>query len=486
MSRHPQCLLNHCEAMAVRDAVLSQSPEFKEARIHAYDNATAIYDLLTIALVRWGHADLLHESFERAMKFSFEEPHVWMQHALCLVTMGQYAHALTVLKEVTRLLPTKVIPCLLAARICYEQLNQVAEGLEWSNKALNREISSPQSLLSRCHLYLGIGYNLQAAANHLKQEKQHLVNSAFDAFHKIFLLHNTKKKATCIAQSAKALACRSGVALRAQQTDPNDHLAEYYLALQFAYGCQVGEAMSHVKMALNLRAEHVPSLHLLILLLSAQKQHAEALQLVEAALEEYPDNLNLLYVKAHLELHSIGGEVTSMESQCSSYSANGAPSAMKIIIVFVMVSDNNGDSGGDVVWHDGDGDNDSCASRKSRLVPVAWQQWSEMEALIPSPAACEVRSVIKFFNAQSIAPVEIHRQLCQVNGPIMSKQVVRCWCRQFSEGRQSVHDEERSGRPSLINDDRVELVRQCIMDNRRFTITELSSHFPQISRYLLH
>jgi hypothetical protein len=59
------------------------------------------------------------------MKFSFEEPHVWMQHALCLYTMGQYAHAVLVLKEVSRLLPTKVIPCLLAARICYEHLNQV-------------------------------------------------------------------------------------------------------------------------------------------------------------------------------------------------------------------------------------------------------------------------------------------------------------------------------------------------------------------------
>ena len=53
----------------------------------------------------------------------------------------------------------------------------------------------------------------------------------------------------------------------------------------------------------------------------------------------------------------------------------------------------------------------------------------------------------------------------------MSKQMVRRWCRQFSEGRQSVHDEERSGRPSLINDDLVELVRQRIMENRRFTIT---------------
>ncbi|KAJ4426490.1 hypothetical protein ANN_27304 [Periplaneta americana] len=107
-----------------------------------------------------------------------------------------------------------------------------------------------------------------------------------------------------------------------------------------------------------------------------------------------------------------------------------------------------------------------CQTDWPRLVPVAWQQWSEMEALIASPATCEVRSVIKFFNAQSIAPIEIHRQLCQVYGPnIMSKQM---WA------------------TVLINDDHVELVRQCIMEIRRFTITELSSHFPQISRSLLH
>ncbi|GFV73649.1 uncharacterized protein TNCV_3200241 [Trichonephila clavipes] len=63
----------------------------------------------------------------------------------------------------------------------------------------------------------------------------------------------------------------------------------------------------------------------------------------------------------------------------------------------------------------------------------------------------------------------------------MSKQMEHHWCRQFSEGRQSVHDEERSGRPSLIFVDLVELVRQRVMENRRFTITELSSRLPQIS-----
>ncbi|GFW37639.1 HTH_48 domain-containing protein [Trichonephila clavipes] len=52
-----------------------------------------------------------------------------------------------------------------------------------------------------------------------------------------------------------------------------------------------------------------------------------------------------------------------------------------------------------------------------------------METLISSPAASEVRSVIKFLNAESIALIEIHRQLCQVYWlNIMSKQIVRRWC----------------------------------------------------------
>ncbi|GFW85587.1 HTH_48 domain-containing protein [Trichonephila clavipes] len=110
-----------------------------------------------------------------------------------------------------------------------------------------------------------------------------------------------------------------------------------------------------------------------------------------------------------------------------------------------------------------------------------------MEALIPSPAACEVRSMIKFLNAQGIAPIEIHRQLCQVYRPnIMSKRIVCSLCRQFSEGRQNAHDEERSGRSSLINDDLVELVRQHVMESHRFAIMELSRYFPQKSRSWLY
>jgi len=56
----------------------------------------------------------------------------------------------------------------------------------------------------------------------------------------------------------------------------------------------------------------------------------------------------------------------------------------------------------------------------------------------------------------------------------------------FNEGRENVHDEARSGRPSLVNDDWVRKVNERLRYDRRFTISDLSLHFPQISRILLY
>ena len=66
----------------------------------------------------------------------------------------------------------------------------------------------------------------------------------------------------------------------------------------------------------------------------------------------------------------------------------------------------------------------------------------------------------------------------------MSDGVVRKWVRMFNEGRENVHDEARSGRPSLVNDDLVRKVNKRVRDDRCFTISDLSLHFPQISRTL--
>ncbi|KAJ4426820.1 hypothetical protein ANN_26619 [Periplaneta americana] len=45
----------------------------------------------------------------------------------------------------------------------------------------------------------------------------------------------------------------------------------------------------------------------------------------------------------------------------------------------------------------------------------------------------------------------------------LRKQMVRCCCRQFSAGRQNLHDEERSGRPTNIKDDLVEQRNICLL-----------------------
>jgi len=84
-------------------------------------------------------------------------------------------------------------------------------------------------------------------------------------------------------------------------------------------------------------------------------------------------------------------------------------------------------------------------------------------------------------------PSEIHHQICQVYGDnAMSDGMVRKWVQVFSEGRENMPDEAQSGRPSLVNDDLVRKVNERVCDDRCFTISDLSLHFPQISRTLLY
>jgi len=56
----------------------------------------------------------------------------------------------------------------------------------------------------------------------------------------------------------------------------------------------------------------------------------------------------------------------------------------------------------------------------------------------------------------------------------------------FNERREKVHDETRSGCPSLVNGDLVRKVNERLRDDRRFTISDLSLHYPQISRTLIY
>lgn len=84
-----------------------------------------------------------------------------------------------------------------------------------------------------------------------------------------------------------------------------------------------------------------------------------------------------------------------------------------------------------------------------------------------------MRSVIRFLTAKKVAPIEIHRQLVEVYGEkCMDVKNVRKWSREFLSGRINVHDEERSGRPSL-SDEIVQAVEAEMLKNRRATVKDL-------------
>lgn len=268
-------LLLISEALANRDAVLSQSPEFRVVRTHALGNATAVYDLLTLATVRWGQMPFLHDTFEKALKFAFNEQHVWRQYALSLISLARHAQALNALKESSKLSPGDTVQLLLSAKLCYEHLGQVHEGLQLSNEALRKET---KGMKSRAQLYVGIGLQQIAACSPLKSERDMFNKQALEAFERAVLM------------------------------DANDHLSEYYLALQHAINYNITEALVHIRMALTLRAEHSHSLHLFALLLSANHRPNEAMRVIEDALDEFPDNLNLMHARAHLELYLKGAE----------------------------------------------------------------------------------------------------------------------------------------------------------------------------------
>ncbi|KAM4678788.1 tetratricopeptide repeat protein 7A isoform 3-T3 [Amazona ochrocephala] len=82
-------LLLISESMANRDAVISRAPDQKDDRAVSLQDASAVYDLLSITLGRRGQYVMLSECLERAMKFAFDEFHLWYQLALSMVACGK-------------------------------------------------------------------------------------------------------------------------------------------------------------------------------------------------------------------------------------------------------------------------------------------------------------------------------------------------------------------------------------------------------------
>ncbi|XP_075933111.1 tetratricopeptide repeat protein 7A isoform X1 [Anarhichas minor] len=263
-------LLLITESMASGEAVISRLPEQAEARKASLQDATSVYDLLTIGMARRGQYGMLSECLERAMKFSYNEFHLWHQLGLSLMAAGKGVGAVSVFKECARMRPEDPSLPLLAAKVCIGQLHwfEEAEALSQSVASMGEEAGE---LLPRAYLSMGLCCSLQASDATLKADR--------DEFNK------------------KALRALS----KAHSLDPQDAQIAMYLALQLALVRQVSAATEPLQAALSLRGDDLHSLHLLTLLLSAQKHHRHALDTLGLALSQHPGNFNLLFTKVKLE-----------------------------------------------------------------------------------------------------------------------------------------------------------------------------------------
>ncbi|XP_062863527.1 tetratricopeptide repeat protein 7B isoform X1 [Trichomycterus rosablanca] len=270
-------LLLITESMANRDAVLSRIPEHNADRVLSLQSASVVYDLLTIALGRRGQYEMLSECLERAMKFAFEEFHLWYQLALSLMAAGKSARAVKVLKECMRLKPDDPTIPLLAVKLCIGNLHWLEEGESFAKMVIDME-GKASEFRAKGYLALGLVYSLKATDASLRGVQEDYQKKALGAFQ------------------------------RAQSLAPTDHLAVFYLALQLAVSRQIPEALGYVRQALQLQGDDVHSLHLLALLLSAQKHYHDALNIIEMALSEYPENFMLLFTKVKLETLCRGPE----------------------------------------------------------------------------------------------------------------------------------------------------------------------------------
>ncbi|XP_026211503.1 tetratricopeptide repeat protein 7A [Anabas testudineus] len=271
-------LLLITESMTSSEAVISRLPDQAEARHASLQDATSVYDLLTIGMARRGQYAMLSECLERAMKFSFNEFHLWHQLGLSLMAAGKGVGAVSVFKECARMRPEDPSLPLLAAKVCIGQLHwfDEAEALSQTVVCMGEEAGE---FLPRAYLSLGLSCSLQASEATLKADRNEFNKKALQALSK------------------------------AHSLDPQDAEIAMYLALELALVRQVSAAMEPLQAALSLRSDDLHALHLLTLLLSAQKHHRHALDTLGLALSQHPDNFNLLFTKVKLEEALLGPAV---------------------------------------------------------------------------------------------------------------------------------------------------------------------------------
>ncbi|KAK3813019.1 MAG: hypothetical protein J3Q66DRAFT_347178 [Benniella sp.] len=232
---------------------------------------------------------VLVETIYRASQKTFQSPRVLRFLFFALVEMGQHDEAELALKaylelvEINRKVKSADDDTVLTheqrirqdiesdrdiATVMVEgshlygrELGKPTEALDCADRALDTihkylQVEEAQELLFNAYNYQGIAYALLASQAHEPEKRPALFAKAMESHEK------------------------------AIQVNSEAFEGHYYLALQLAETRDVPKAIAAVKQSLNLNAAHIPSWHLLVLLLSSQKDYERALSVSSVGLKE--------------------------------------------------------------------------------------------------------------------------------------------------------------------------------------------------------
>ncbi|XP_063505472.1 tetratricopeptide repeat protein 7A isoform X4 [Pongo pygmaeus] len=181
---------------------------------------------------------------------------------LLLISESMSAYGVSLLRECVKLRPSDPTVPLMAAKL------EEAERFAMMVISLGEEAGE---FLPKGYLALGLTYSLQATDATLKSKQDELHRKALQTLE------------------------------RAQQLAPSDPQVILYVSLQLALVRQISSAMEQLQEALKVCKDDAHALHLLALLFSAQKHHQHALDVVNMAITEHPENFNLMFTKVKLE-----------------------------------------------------------------------------------------------------------------------------------------------------------------------------------------
>ncbi|KAJ4429729.1 hypothetical protein ANN_21933 [Periplaneta americana] len=121
------------------------------------------------------------------------------------------------------------------------------------------------------------------------------------------------------------------------------------------------------------------------------------------------------------------------------------------------------------IWNKIDYGLDVCrVTHRSHVEHFSCLHGSVVEVL---NCCCSMYELCRWFESYWLQWAQRRLKLIVSRARSMGKQMVRCCCRQFSAGRQNVHDEERSGRTTIITDDLVQQRTMCLpIDLAQLTI----------------